>query len=60
MDAVALKRARDNLSNRGPDGAGTWIAGAVGLAHRRLAVIDLSQRGAQPMQDADGALVITF
>ena len=60
VDAVALTRARDSLSNRGPDGAGTWIDGAVGLAHRRLAVLDLSERGAQPMQDADGALVVTY
>ncbi|WP_029116480.1 asparagine synthase (glutamine-hydrolyzing) [Mycobacterium sp. URHB0044] len=60
VDDVALTRARNTLSNRGPDGAGTWTDGAVGLAHRRLSVLDLSERGAQPMHDADGALVITF
>ncbi len=48
------------LSRRGPDGEGTWIQGSVGLAHRRLAIVDLSPSGAQPMQSADGSLCITF
>jgi asparagine synthase (glutamine-hydrolysing) len=60
VDVVALTHARDKLANRGPDGAGTWTEGAVGLAHRRLSVLDLSERGAQPMRYADGELVITF
>jgi len=47
---------------RGPDGSGEWTSsdGRVSLAHRRLAIIDLSDAGAQPMQTADGALVISF
>ena len=47
---------------RGPDGAGLWISPdqRVGLAHRRLAIIDLSESGAQPMATADGRLHITF
>jgi asparagine synthase (glutamine-hydrolysing) len=47
---------------RGPDGAGEWYSadGRVALGHRRLAIIDLSERGAQPMHDAGSAHVITF
>ena len=50
------------MAARGPDGSGLWLSsdGRVGLAHRRLAIIDLSERGAQPMASADGALTITF
>lgn len=55
-----LECVRDHMQARGPDGAGTWISqdGRVGLAHRRLAIIDLSDRGAQPMHA--GPLSITF
>jgi asparagine synthase (glutamine-hydrolysing) len=57
-----LMRIRDYMMPRGPDGAGIWISdgGDVGLAHRRLAIIDLSENGAQPMHSADGAIGISF
>jgi asparagine synthase (glutamine-hydrolysing) len=57
-----LARMNDRMAARGPDGSGLWIAGdgRVGFAHRRLAIIDLSERGAQPMASADGSFVITF
>ncbi len=47
---------------RGPDGEGTWVSvdGLVGLGHRRLAVIDLDDRAAQPMATVDGRVRITF
>lgn len=48
------------LSHRGPDGEGVWIAGHVGLAHRRLAIIDLRTLAAQPMSNEDGSIWITF
>src|SRR5258707_3816545 len=50
------------MANRGPDGASQWISSdrRVGLAHRRLAIIDLSETGAQPMATADGRLTITY
>src|SRR5205085_8655036 len=53
---------RDHMAARGPDGAGEWQSpdGHVVLGHRRLAIIDLSAGAAQPMQSADGKVVITF
>lgn len=57
-----LLRMRDSMVARGPDGAGDWVSedDRVGLAHRRLAIIDPSPAGAQPMQTAHGASVISF
>jgi asparagine synthase (glutamine-hydrolysing) len=51
VDADELVRMRDALEHRGPDDQGIWIGadGAVGLAHRRLSIIDLSEAGHQPM-----------
>ena len=62
VDAPELLRIREHMRARGPDGAGMWVAPnqRIGLAHRRLAIIDLSDAGAQPMASADGQLVITF
>ncbi|OYW06092.1 MAG: asparagine synthase (glutamine-hydrolyzing) [Acidobacteria bacterium 37-71-11] len=62
VDPEELDRIRDAMAPRGPDGHGSWIAsdGRVGLAHRRLAIIDLSDAAAQPMASADGRRVITF
>ena len=48
------------LAHRGPDGEGVWADGNVGLAHRRLAIIDLRAVAAQPMSNADGSVWITF
>ncbi|MFZ4722022.1 MAG: asparagine synthase (glutamine-hydrolyzing) [Phycisphaerales bacterium] len=62
-DAQALlKRLAGGLVHRGPDGEGTlWHADdRVGLAHRRLSVIDTSAAGAQPMESASGRLAIVF
>lgn len=52
----------DRLAHRGPDGRGVWVApdGRVGFAHRRLAIVDLSPTGAQPMASASGRFVVTF
>ncbi len=48
------------LAHRGPDGEGVWANGNVGLAHRRLAIIDLRAVAAQPMSNAAGSVWITF
>jgi asparagine synthase (glutamine-hydrolysing) len=62
VDAAELVRVRDAMAKRGPDGAGLWLSPGrrVGLAHRRLTIIDLSDAAAQPMATADGRLRITF
>ena len=59
--APAVLTAMCNLiRHRGPDGEGVWAADSVGFGHRRLAVIDLSDAGRQPMHTADGELTIVF
>ena len=62
VDAAELMKVRDYMRSRGPDGAGLWLSDnrRVGLAHQRLAIIDLSQGGAQPMVSADGRFHIVF
>jgi asparagine synthase (glutamine-hydrolysing) len=50
----------DLLAHRGPDGSGAFVEGAVGLGHRRLAIIDLSPAGRQPMASVPPGLWITF
>lgn len=62
VDRAELARVRDLMAARGPDGSGVWISEdhRIGLAHRRLSIIDLSENGSQPMASADGALSITF
>jgi len=52
--------ALDRLKLRGPDDSGTWQDGCVLLGHRRLAVIDLSAAGRQPMESHDGRYVVIF
>src|SRR5688500_8764384 len=48
------------LAPRGPDGDGIWLDGRAGMVHRRLAIIDLSELGAQPMRDEALGLAIVF
>lgn len=55
-----LKNMSDALAHRGPDGEGLYIDDYVGLGHRRLSILDISNKAAQPMQSKDGNWVIVF
>lgn len=55
-----LKTMATKIEHRGPDGEGFFLEDHIGFAHRRLAILDVSPRGAQPMTSKDGNWVITF
>ncbi len=57
---VLLRRMTDALVHRGPEGEGIYTAGAVGLGHRRLAIIDLSPAAHQPMLTDDGRFALVY
>jgi asparagine synthase (glutamine-hydrolysing) len=59
-DRAALERMHAALAPRGPDGEGIWLDGGAGMVHRRLAIIDLSELGAQPMRDDELGLAVVF
>jgi asparagine synthase (glutamine-hydrolysing) len=59
IDRGLLLRMNDALAHRGPDGDGTFVAPGIGLAHRRLSIIDLGG-GAQPMFNEDRSVVIVY
>lgn len=50
----------DRIAYRGPDDSGVYTDGPVGLGHRRLSILDLSEKGHQPMSSADGMIWITY
>ena len=60
VSSVILKKMTDEISHRGPDGEGFWIGDGVGIGHRRLAIIDLSEAGHQPMMSRDGRFVMAY
>ncbi len=62
FDRKELVRTCDAMASRGPDGSGYFFSpdGRLGLGHRRLAIIDLSESGGQPMSSADDRFHITF
>src|SRR5262252_4959790 len=62
FDPELLSACADALSHRGPDDSGEWYSSRsqVGLAHRRLSIIDVSPRGHQPMHDRARTAVIAF
>jgi asparagine synthase (glutamine-hydrolysing) len=59
-DRELLARMSDQLRHRGPDGVGTEIRGSMGMVHRRLAIIDLSDDGLQPMTNEDKTLWLVY
>lgn len=60
VDERVLARMARSLAHRGPDGEGFHVDGPVGLAHRRLAIVDLTPTGAQPMATEEGDAVLTY
>ncbi|AZW16636.1 asparagine synthase (glutamine-hydrolyzing) [Bordetella hinzii] len=55
-----VRRMTDAIVHRGPDGEGQWADGPIALGHRRLAIIDLTVTGAQPMHSVDGRYILTY
>jgi len=55
-----LRRMTDAIAHRGPDGEGQWIENHVGIGHRRLAILDLSAAGHQPMITGDHRFVLSY
>lgn len=62
VDCALLDRMRESMAHRGPDGGRTWVADdrRVGLAFRRLAIIDLAENAMQPMRNEDDSVRIVF
>jgi asparagine synthase (glutamine-hydrolysing) len=59
-DPRQVSRMNDVLQHRGPDGSGVWTEGPVGLGHRRLAIIDTTSAGHQPMISSNKRFVLTY
>ena len=59
---IAVQEMASSLRHRGPDRSDVWLAGgpSIGFGHTRLAIVDLSDAGAQPMTSADGRWTITY
>ncbi|MDA9020136.1 asparagine synthase (glutamine-hydrolyzing) [Flavimaricola sp.] len=62
VSKTVLQEMSDRLIHRGPDGAGLWCSagGEIGIAHRRLAILDLTEAGAQPMPSHCGRFMMVF
>ena len=60
VDPARIETMAAALAHRGPDGAGVWTAPGVGLGHRRLSIIDLSDAAAQPMLTPDRRVAISY
>src|SRR5437773_2168264 len=61
-EPAVIRAMTDAFAHRGPDDAGTWadVEAGVVLGHRRLAIVDLSPAGHEPMHSANGRFVLTF
>jgi asparagine synthase (glutamine-hydrolysing) len=60
VDPAVLERMNAALVHRGPDAGEIWRDGAIGFAHRRLAIRDLTEAGRQPMSDPSGRITVTY
>ena len=59
-DMATLDRITRHMAQRGPDASGLWAQGSLGLGHRRLKVMDLTEASGQPMVDAEAGLSLVF
>ncbi|MDH5612677.1 MAG: N-acetylglutaminylglutamine amidotransferase [Gammaproteobacteria bacterium] len=59
-DQARIERMKNKLEQRGPDSEGSYFNGVVGLGHRRLAIIDLSNKASQPMLDENAGIALVF
>ena len=59
-DEAVLATMTERLAHRGPDGSGHYLEGPLGLGHRRLSIIDLSDDGRQPMSNEDGSIWVVL
>ncbi len=62
VDRSVLVAMNQSMAHRGPDGDGIWVSPdqRVGIGHRRLSIIDLSDDAGQPMANQDGSVIVTF
>jgi asparagine synthase (glutamine-hydrolysing) len=60
VEGALVERMNRSIAHRGPDGDGVYLSDGLGLGHRRLAIIDLSEAADQPMANEDGTVVIVF
>src|SRR3989442_9170969 len=60
VDAALIGRMTASLRHRGPDDEGIWVDGVIGLGSRRLAIVDLSPRGRQPLTDESRSIHLVF
>ena len=58
--SIILKKMTDEIYHRGPDGEGHWVQNNVGIGHRRLSIIDLSNAGKQPMVTPDTRYILSY
>ena len=60
VDGELLRSMASVINHRGPDDEGIYVKNNVGLAHKRLSILDLSPAGHQPMSNEDGSIWIVF
>ncbi|HEX5444154.1 MAG TPA: asparagine synthase (glutamine-hydrolyzing) [Pirellulales bacterium] len=60
IDEASLRQISERIAHRGPDDAGIFVAGSLGLAHRRLSILDLSDAAHQPMRDTASGAVLCY
>ena len=60
VDSDLLNLMGQKIAHRGPDGEGQFVKDAIGLLHKRLAILDPSEKGKQPMASKDGQWIVVF